>query len=73
MSGMRYNQIVRSKDGTQSHIQNVDEIKIPDLWHAYMAIKDKYPDHADAVLETWHLCRDLLKHVKRVCVEPNSE
>jgi len=73
---MRYNQIVRAKDGTARHIQHVDEVRIPDLWHTYMAIKDQQQltaEDAEMVLETWTLCHDLLKHIKRVCVEPNSE
>lgn len=81
-SGMRYNQIVRAREGTSRHIQHVDEVKIPDLWHTAMAIKEQAegrPDRplnaedATMVMETWILCHDLLQHIKRVCVEPNTE
>jgi hypothetical protein len=35
---MRYEQIVRSLDGTLRHITNVEEVKIPDLWHVSQRI-----------------------------------
>ena len=78
---MRYDQIVRAREGTARHIQHVDEVKIPDLWHTAMAMQaqvDGEPDReltaadVEMVLETWHLCHDLLKHVKRVCKEPDT-
>ena len=72
---MRYNQIVRAKDGTKRHIQLVDEVKIPDLWHITMAMKEGRPmteEDVAMVLETWCLCHDLLDHVKRVCKEPDT-
>lgn len=49
---------------------------IPDLWHATVKIKDGHlltTDDAEQILETWTLCHDLLKHLKRVCVEPKTE
>ena len=57
-------------------------MKIPDLGHLAMAIKaqaegqtSRRLTEADAkmLLETWHLCQDLLTHVKRVCIEPRAE
>ena len=75
---MRYNQIVRAKEGTQRHIVEVDEVKIPDLWHTIDAVRDHAKGEskarltakqADMVYETWTLCHDLLKHIKRICKE----
>lgn len=80
-AAMRYDQIVRSRDGKQRHIVSVNEVDIPDLWHTAERIRDaaagKASDlteaDADLVIETWALCHDLLNHIKRVCREPNSE
>lgn len=72
---MRYNQIVQAKDGTNRHIQHVDGVKTPDLWHPAKAIKDGRPltdRDEERILVTWFLCHDLLDHVKRVCNEPDS-
>lgn len=78
---MRYDQIVRSRDGQQRHIQHVNEVKIPDAWHALMVLQDQVEGIAtrpltandvEALMETWHLCHDLLTHVKRINAEPNS-
>jgi hypothetical protein len=78
---MRYDQIVRSKQGTKRHIVKVSEVDIPDLWHVAEKIRDAAsgegirltPEDAEEVIETWALCHDLLEHIKRVCREPNSE
>jgi len=79
---MRYNQIVRAKEGTARHIQDVNEIKIPDLWHTAALIQAQAEgqaerplsaDDAEMVLEVWALAHDLLTHIRRVCVEPNTD
>ena len=80
---MRYEQVVRAKGAKKQHIQHVDEIKVPDMWHLYSQMLDAIEDpagkpvlvdqaKAEQLLETWHLCHDLLNHLKRVCVEPRS-
>lgn len=77
---MRYDQIVRAKDGQQRHIQHVNEIKIPDAWHAIMVAQDQVEGishrqltaaDVEAMTEVWHLCHDLLNHIKRINSEPN--
>lgn len=78
---MRYDQIVRSRDGKQRHIQQLDEVKVPDVWHTLMVLQDQVdavPTRAltaqdvQMLMETWHLCHDLLTHVKRINVEPQT-
>jgi hypothetical protein len=78
---MNYDEIVRSKEGKQTRIQRVDEIEIPDLWHLAMAMQNKIEGagrlklengDVDEILETWHLCHDLLKHIHRICAERDS-
>ena len=41
-------------------LKNIDDITIPDLWHIAMALPK--PDQ-DKVLEVWHLCHSLVKHI----------
>jgi len=62
---MRHNQIVRAKGATGQHIQDIDEIEIPDLWGLIGKLKSER--NRRAVTETWHLCHDLREHVKRIC------
>jgi hypothetical protein len=72
---MRYDQIVRSKSALNQHILRVEDLKIPDLWGTVGRMRKRKMRKADIanVEETWHLCHDLLKHVKRVCKEPHRE
>ena len=53
--------IIRSKGGTAERTVEVDEIKVPDLWHI---VRDLGGDDRDKVLECWVLCNDLLQHLK---------
>ena len=78
---MRYDQIVRSRDGKQRHIQHLNDVKVPDAWHTLMVLQDQVegvPTRAltagdvEILMETWSLCHDLLTHVKRVNVEPRT-
>ena len=79
---MRFDQIVRAEEGTQRHIQEVNEVQIQDLWHTAMVIQAHAEGRAEPrltatdaemVLEVWALAHDLLTHIKRVCVEPKTE
>lgn len=79
---MRYDQIVRSREGTDRHVQPLDEVRVPDIWHTAMIVKElaegRTPERrltkedAEMLLDTWHLCHDLLKHIERVNREPKS-
>lgn len=72
---MRYDQIVRSKGAMAQHIQRVDEVKIPDVWHTLDVLRNQVEgrearplnrDEVEAVYELWHLSHDLLNHIKRI-------
>ena len=78
---MRYDQIVRAKEGTQRHILKVEDAVVPDVWHVFVKMKGTVKSkkgvtftkkEADMVHETWVLCHDLLKHIQRVCKEPDT-
>ena len=59
--------ITMAKGGTVERDVPLKEIEIPDLWHIAGRLKDggtHIPRDADDVLECWHLCHDLLKHIK---------
>lgn len=78
--------ITLSKGGTAERQVDVDEIRIPDLWHPAMWLKEHQPELTgepnimefmatgemrrplawEMVLETWHLCNDLLRYIKEV-------
>lgn len=77
---MRFDHIVRARDGASRRIEKVGDIKVPDLWHLSESIresgkgrKQQREKAADAVVETWALCHDLLKHIKRICREHKSD
>lgn len=82
MSAMRYDQIVRSREGMDRHVQSLDEIRVPDIWHATMLVQalaeGRTPERqftkedAEMLLETWSLCHDLLKHIERINQEPKT-
>jgi len=61
------NTITRAKGGTAEREVEANKIVIPDLWHIAMELPGLQFD-ADtpqgAVLECWHLCHDLLKHIQ---------
>jgi hypothetical protein len=66
---MRYEQIVRSRDGMERHIVDVRDVKIPDLWHTAERMREAVTGNsdlteadADLVIEAWALCHDLLDH-----------
>jgi hypothetical protein len=82
MPTMRYDQIIRSREGTDRHVQSLEEISVPDIWHTVMLVKDlaegRTPERqftkadAEMLLETWSLCHDLLKHIERINQEPGT-
>lgn len=82
MSAMRYDQIVRSREGMDRHVQSLDEIRVPDIWHTVTVVQNIAEggtpeqrftkEDAEMLLETWSLCHDLLKHIERVNREPKT-
>jgi len=62
--------IIRSMDGTARREVELSDIKVPDMWHLYIRLReDKRLDNglraaAEDVLETWHIAHDLLKNLK---------
>ena len=64
--------ITRSPGGTEERTVDLDNIRIPDLWHIAEFIAAKsLPGltgsiHSESILETWHLCHDLLAHLKAI-------
>ena len=57
--------ITRSKGGTAEREEDIRLIVVPDLWHIAMSLNDdKKPIASEMVLECWHLCHDLLKHIR---------
>jgi len=56
--------IMRSPGGTARREVAVKDIQIPDLWHIAKSVDDEgRKSAAEAVLECWHLCHDLLAAV----------
>ena len=78
---MKHDQILRTWGDPDKYFQHVDDVKIPSLWPEVQAIgthvNEGTPlmlnaEDAKAILETWHLCNDLLNHVKRTCKETQT-
>lgn len=56
--------VIRARRGTARKTVKAEEIQIPDCWHAYEYLLDmNKPAYAEAVVECWHLCEDLLEHI----------
>lgn len=57
--------ITRAKGGTGEREVEIATLQVPDLWHVASFLKDKgHTDASLAVLECWHLCHDLLRHIR---------
>jgi len=70
--------ITRAKGGTGEHTVDVNDIQVPDLWHIVRALKDPEKlkslssvrnrdlafECGEATIRCWHLCHDLLRHIK---------
>lgn len=78
---MRYDQIVRARDGQARRIVHLDEVVVPKAWPILMVMQDQAEGHGARTLTTddveqmqelWYLCQDLLKHIKRITVEPRT-
>ena len=58
--------VVLAAKGTKRQIIDVNKIRIPDLWHVAMRIKEgksTIPRDAEDILEAWHLCHDLKSNI----------
>lgn len=61
--------ITFSKGGTKERKVKVSDIQIPDLWHIAIYLKEiaRRPghsvlaEHADSILEVWHMAHDMKK------------
>ncbi len=56
-------QVLLNKGGTDEHFADIEALDVPDLWPIAERIGVKTPD-GQAVIDCWHLCHDLLRHVK---------
>ena len=57
--------LILAPRGTARKVVLLSEVQVPDLWHIAMMLKEKgYLDEHIKVLETWHLCHDLLAYAK---------
>ena len=58
--------ITRAKGGTEEREVPVDEIEIPDLWHISLYLDERTGtgNPGPMVRECWHLCHDLLRHIR---------
>ena len=57
--------LTRAKGGSAKHEVALAGVQVPDLWHLYVhldAIGQK--ESAAMVLDTWHLCHDLLRQLQ---------
>jgi len=57
--------VLLNKGGTEQRIVRASSITIPDCWLIAERLGLKTPD-GKAVLETWHLAHDLLRHIKEL-------
>ena len=60
--------VTLAKGGTEERVVRAGDIIIPDLWHiAEALIKTGQvadgPGCADSILQCWHLCHDLKRHI----------
>jgi len=76
--------ITRSKGGSGERTVEVGDIQVPDLWHIGQALQsqtnrlvpmnykegDRYPiaEQGEMIIDTWHLCHDLLRHIQALLV-----
>ena len=68
--------ITRAKGAGGEHTVDVKDIRVEDLWHIAQALKDPgslrilatQKDMAfqcgESIISVWHLCHDLLRHIK---------
>lgn len=57
--------ITRAKGGTKEKEVTLNSIHIPDLWHVAAYLNAVHMEvSAELVKDCWHLCHDLLRHIK---------
>jgi hypothetical protein len=60
-------QVVRSEGGSAQRVEGLNELAVPDCWHVAERLNAMGSPHdASVVLETWRLCHDLLKHIRKL-------
>ena len=55
--------VILNKGGTKERSVDVKKLQVPDMWHIVMRagnVRDQ-----KKILEVWHLCHDLLNHLKQ--------
>ena len=52
--------IIRSPDGKGRREVELSQVQVPDAWHLAMRLPQK---DQDIVLELWHLCHALKRHI----------
>jgi hypothetical protein len=60
-------ELTRARGGTAERQIPINRVEIPDLWHIALELPGEIDDAntpRGAVLEVWHLCHDLLSHIK---------
>lgn len=61
--------LIRAPGGSGQKEVPLRSVTVPDLWHLYVHLKSSGCPRdllaAEKVLETWHLCHDLLVAVRR--------
>jgi hypothetical protein len=60
------NVVTLAKGGIKERQVKLEDVKVPDLWHIanHLEARGFSKPCADAVLECWHLCHDLLKELR---------
>jgi hypothetical protein len=67
MKKHRVTQVVRSQGGTAMHVAQLAHVEVPDCWKAVEKMRRRgSKKDAELVLETWHLCHDLLAHIRKL-------
>lgn len=57
--------VTLSKGGSAERTVAAIDIQVPDLWHIAMHLKREGAEsQGEKVLECWHLCHDLLRHIQ---------
>ncbi len=53
--------IIRSPEGEGRREVELSQVQVPDAWHLARSLPS---NDRDMVLELWHLCHDLKRHIE---------